>query len=158
MGLLLLGLISKLFAWWCAVPLLIVYLTEIPETRKMKWVMEQEGYPYFSERFSEQLEKSEYVPLHKLDGKKSKKQENVQKFTETFGAEGEMPSVSLDDVPELSNVAELNQMREQVANPSKSSELPEFSKIPEKSDFSELSGFSESSGIDTSVILAKPTE
>ena len=169
LGLLLVALLSQLFAWWCAVPLLIVYLTEIPEIRKMKWIMEQEGYPYFSERFSEQSEIHEYVPMHKLDGKKSKPEE-VQKFTETFGAEGEMPSVSLDDVPELSNAEDLNHMREQVAHSSESLALdsnvisaglekePELSEFPEKNNFPELSNFPESSGMDTSVILAKPTE
>jgi len=147
------GLISRLFAGWCAIPLLIVYITEIPEIRKMKWIMQQEGYPYFSERFSESIKHSEYEPMHKLDGKKSKPQE-LQAFTETFGAEGEMPSVSLD-IPELSNPSELNKLREEVAH------IPEDRKVDSVSDSlftnaPELSNFQESSGIDTSVILTKP--
>ena len=86
--LLLIGLISKLFAWWCAIPVLIVYLTEIPEIRKMRWIMQQEGYPYFSERFSESVKHTEYEPMHKLDGIKTPKKEEVHTFTENFVAEG----------------------------------------------------------------------
>lgn len=168
--LLVIGLISKLFAWWCAVPVLIVYITEVPEIRKMKWIMQQEGYPYFSERFSEQLENTEYVPMHKLDGIKTPKKEEVQMFTETFGAEGEMPSVSLDDLPELSNAEDLNKMREEVAHLSENTGigLEEISSVPEtmpkesisleKRDFPDILGSSESSGMDTSFILSRPAD
>ncbi|HAJ97686.1 MAG TPA: hypothetical protein DCO72_08120 [Ruminococcus sp.] len=168
--LLVIGLIWKLFAWWCVIPVLIVYTTEIPEIRKMRWIMQQEGYPYFNERFSEQLEHTEYVPIHKLDGIKTPKKENAQTFTESFGAEGEMPSVSLDDVPELSNAEDLNKMREQVAHLSENTGigLEKISAVPEtmlkesisleKRDFPDILGSSESSGMDTSFILSKPTD
>lgn len=36
----------------------VIFLTQIPECREAQWVREQPGYPYFNERFEEQLEQA----------------------------------------------------------------------------------------------------
>lgn len=49
------------------VPLVLVYLLEIPECLKARWVMRQPGYPYFNERFETQSQP--YHSTYSLDGR-----------------------------------------------------------------------------------------
>lgn len=52
-----------------AIPLLIMYALQLTECRKALWVKQQPGYPYFNERFNEQLRTSfqEYEADHPLN-------------------------------------------------------------------------------------------
>ncbi|MDE5564866.1 MAG: hypothetical protein K2I93_06900, partial [Oscillospiraceae bacterium] len=68
--LLVLGGVTDCYQWMLASVMVLMYLAAIPEYRKMRWILKQPGYPYFNERFQEQLLHSEYEPMHKLDNKK----------------------------------------------------------------------------------------
>ena len=67
--LIILGMISDLVNPALGILLLIVCITEIPECKQAVWIQNQAGYPYFNERFDEQMEKfgKEYQPDHELD-------------------------------------------------------------------------------------------
>lgn len=49
--------------------LLIVCITQIPECRQALWMQKQPGYPYFNERFDDQMQVfgKEYQSAHTLD-------------------------------------------------------------------------------------------
>ena len=64
------------FGWWAgcfgtvfALGMLGMYLAALPEYKRMNWMKQQPGYPYFNERFDEAQEHSNYEPLHKLDNR-----------------------------------------------------------------------------------------
>ena len=103
--------------------LLVLFVTAIPEIKKMRWIVQQPGYPYFNERFEAQLVNSEYVPDHKLDGKRggsmldmdgkpvempdayaqpSAELATASYTMETGGAPDEMPGIGdiIENVPE----------------------------------------------------------
>lgn len=63
----LIGGLTTCFSWGIVVVLLFMYVLAIPEFRKMQWIMQQDGYPYFNERFEESKLHAEYEPMHKLD-------------------------------------------------------------------------------------------
>ena len=46
-----------------------LFLLQIPETKQAVWIKQQEGYPYFNERFTEQTKNfgKEYQPEYKFD-------------------------------------------------------------------------------------------
>lgn len=44
--------------------LIPLWATQFFQIKKAKWLIEQEGYPYFSERFEEQKLHTEYVPTY----------------------------------------------------------------------------------------------
>ena len=58
---LILGMILRLIALFCGLPVFILCLAEIPDCKKALWLKEQEGYPYFNERFHRQMQKKEEV-------------------------------------------------------------------------------------------------
>lgn len=64
---LILGMVADMFDISIGILLLFIYAFEIPEIRKMQWIRQQPGYPYFNERFDEQQAHSQYEPLHRLD-------------------------------------------------------------------------------------------
>lgn len=68
-ALLVIGGVIDCYQWIIALLMVLLYLTALPEYRKMRWILKQPGYPYFNERFQEQLLHSEYEPIHKLDNK-----------------------------------------------------------------------------------------
>ncbi len=61
------GILTSCFHWAIGGLLILLYLIAIPEFKKMQWVMQQQGYPYFSERFEEAKLHAEYEPMHRLD-------------------------------------------------------------------------------------------
>lgn len=65
------GWMADFLRWFIAIPLVVMYLFQFPECRKMKWLTEQPGYPYFNERFEEQqnLFGKDYQSLHKIDNR-----------------------------------------------------------------------------------------
>ena len=66
-----LAVLAGCYHWIMGGVLLVMFLLAIPEYKKMRWIVQQPGYPYFNERFDEQQINSEYEPDHKLDGKRS---------------------------------------------------------------------------------------
>lgn len=55
--------LTGVFPWETGIPEIVVYLTAIPEYLKMRWIMQQPGYPHFSERLDQQTAHSEYEPV-----------------------------------------------------------------------------------------------
>jgi len=58
----------------------ILYLTQLPECMKMRWIQEQQGYPYFNERYQ----------LH----------EDYKAFTKQYIEEADAPSEK-SSIPEI---------------------------------------------------------
>ena len=75
------GALTTCYNWVIAGILLVMYLLAIPEFKKMQWIMQQPGYPYFSERFDEAQLHSEYEPLHKLDNRSYGEMEDLDGLT-----------------------------------------------------------------------------
>ena len=71
------GGLTTCFHWIITGILLVMYLIAIPEFRKMQWIMQQFGYPYFSEEFEEAKLHSEYEPMHKLDNRSYGEMEDI---------------------------------------------------------------------------------
>jgi hypothetical protein len=71
------GALTTCYNWIIAGILLLLYLLAIPEFKKMQWVMQQQGYPYFSEEFEQAKLHSEYEPMHKLDNRSYGEMEDI---------------------------------------------------------------------------------
>lgn len=67
--LIILGIITDFIHLIAGIPLLILCISQIPECKQALWVKKQEGYPYFNERFDEQMQVfgQEYQADHLLD-------------------------------------------------------------------------------------------
>lgn len=81
--LLIIGGVTDCYHWLITALMVCPYLFAIPEYRKMNWILKQPGYPYFNERFQEQLLHSEYEPMHKLDNKNHGVMAGVDNDTES---------------------------------------------------------------------------
>lgn len=78
LGILIFGYLFNWINMLICMGLVIVYLTELPECRQAQWVMQQPGYPYFSERFEEQKLHSGFRSVHKLDGRRHAVMQNAE--------------------------------------------------------------------------------
>ena len=82
---LLLATLAGCYYWAVAAVLLAMYFFAIPEYKKMQWIVQQPGYPYFNERFDEAQAHSEYEPMHKLDNRS---------YGEMADVDGNMPDAA----------------------------------------------------------------
>ena len=78
-----LAALSSCYHWVIAGILLLMYVIAIPEFKKMQWIMQQQGYPYFSEEFEEAKLHSEYEPMHRLDNRSYGEMEDIDGNTIT---------------------------------------------------------------------------
>lgn len=98
-GLIVLCALADFIHWLLAALIVVCWLTHIKDLLNFRWVKEQPGYPHFSERFEEQLENSEYKPMHKMDNKREAKMTDLAEgevdYSLEFGKrEDEMPGIS----------------------------------------------------------------
>ena len=78
-----LAALSSCYHWVIAVILLLMYVIAIPEFKKMQWIMQRQGYPYFSAEFEEAKLHSEYEPMHRLDNRSYGEMEDIDGNTIT---------------------------------------------------------------------------
>ena len=64
-----LGMIIGIVNLFIGIAMLIVCVSQIPDSKQAVWIQKQEGYPYFNERFDEQMQYfgKEYQPDHAFD-------------------------------------------------------------------------------------------
>ncbi|MBR1554834.1 MAG: hypothetical protein IJ644_05490 [Oscillospiraceae bacterium] len=64
-----LGIILGVVNLLIGICMLIVCISQIPDSKQALWIQKQEGYPYFNERFDEQMQYfgKDYQPDHALD-------------------------------------------------------------------------------------------
>lgn len=78
--------------------LLLLWATQFLQIKKAKWLTEQEGYPYFSERFEEQKENTGYVPFYQTASPEPQSAES---------STAEMPGIpEMPDIPEIPEIPE----------------------------------------------------
>ena len=103
--LLLIGIIGKWFALYLGIPMLLLFLWQIPETKQAIWIKQQEGYPYFNERFTEQMRNfgKEYQPEHQFDDLHDIEMPDIPETPSLDFVVKEMPSIPefAQDIPEL---------------------------------------------------------
>ena len=102
--LILLGMISGCVVWGIGFFLLGLLIWVIPDSKKLEFLKQQEGYPQFSERFDRQMEDfgKEYQPEYGFDNIHDAEMKDA--FEET---PAEIPSstaqiIEMPDVPEIS--------------------------------------------------------
>ncbi|MDE6005233.1 MAG: hypothetical protein K2G88_07590 [Oscillospiraceae bacterium] len=80
--LLFIGIIFGWIAWHIGMIMLGLFLLQIPETKQAVWIKQQEGYPYFNERFTEQMQNfgKEYQPEHKFDNLHDEEMPSIPEF------------------------------------------------------------------------------
>lgn len=63
------GLLDGWIALYFGIPMLMLFLWQIPEAKQAVWLKTQTGYPHFNERFDEQMSHfgKAYQPDHQLD-------------------------------------------------------------------------------------------
>lgn len=118
LGVLLFGIWQHFFHPVLGGALVFLYLAEIPECPRALWLKRQQGYPYFNERFEEQLfNGGDYLSDHALDGRA----EAVMPE-----APGELPS--LPEGFQITNSEAKQKGLPEHAMP----EIPELPEIPDK--------------------------
>lgn len=85
--------------------LILLWATQFFQVKKAKWLTEQEGYPYFSERFEEQKVSNEYIPPYSLHDPQPACDNAVQ-LPEGNDFTVQMPAV-MPDIPEMPGIPEL---------------------------------------------------
>ncbi|MDE5754927.1 MAG: hypothetical protein K2H89_10365 [Oscillospiraceae bacterium] len=78
------GMISGWIAWHLGMIMLGLFLLQIPETKLAVWLKQQEGYPHFNERLTEQTQnfKKGYQSEHKFDNLHDAEMPSIPEFTE----------------------------------------------------------------------------
>ncbi|MBD5142347.1 MAG: hypothetical protein HDT22_01875 [Ruminococcus sp.] len=103
--LLFMGIISKWIALYLGIPMLLLFLWQIPETKQAVWIKQQEGYPHFNERFTGQMRNfgKEYQPEHKFDDLHDIEMPDIPETPSPDFAVKEMPSIPefAQGIPEL---------------------------------------------------------
>ncbi|MDE5884887.1 MAG: hypothetical protein K2H29_07435 [Oscillospiraceae bacterium] len=82
--LLFIGMILGWIAWHLGMIMLGLFLLQIPETKRIIWLEQQEGYPHFNERLTEQTQnfKKDYQSEHKFDNLHDAEMPSIPKFAE----------------------------------------------------------------------------
>ena len=101
-----LGMILGIVNLIIGICMLIVCISQIPECRQAVWIQKQDGYPYFNERFNEQMQYfgKDYQPDHALDNLHDAEmldmpEESSPDFTVSPKAEmPEIPDISDDTI------------------------------------------------------------
>ncbi|MDE5768815.1 MAG: hypothetical protein K2H82_05455 [Oscillospiraceae bacterium] len=104
--LLLTGILGEWLAPYLGIPMLLLFLWQIPETKQALWIKQQEGYPHFNERFAEQMGRfgKEYQPEYGFDSDNSHDAEmpDMPEMPSPDFVVNEMPDI-MPDIPELSS-------------------------------------------------------
>lgn len=141
----LLAILAGCYQWIIGALLILLFLTAAPEYTKMKWIRQQPGYPYFNERFQEQLVNSDYIPDHELDGRSFGVMESVDGTAATKEEQSTAREAYLEEQREKrgpqavytmhmsDNPAEMPGIDEimEVAEPLPEPELPRAEDIPD---------------------------
>ncbi len=75
--LIILGSVIGFLHPYAGIALGIIFLSQLPECMKMRWIQKQQGYPYFNERYQRQVDvkiaKSQYIndPVYQRPGSRS---------------------------------------------------------------------------------------
>ena len=127
--LLLIGILSEWLVPYLGIPMLLLFLWQIPETKQATWIRQQEGYPHFNERFTEQMGKfgKEYQPEYGFDSDNSHDAEmpDMPEMPSPDFVVKEMPD--MPDIPELLS-SDLT-ATEQTAIPEMMQDIPEISQM-----------------------------
>ncbi|MDE6005234.1 MAG: hypothetical protein K2G88_07595 [Oscillospiraceae bacterium] len=103
--LLFIGIIGEWLAPYLGIPMLLLFLWQIPEAKQAVWIKQQEGYPHFNERFTEQMLNfgKEYEPEHKFDDLHHTEMPDMPETPSPDFVVKEMPSIPefTQDIPEL---------------------------------------------------------
>ena len=82
------GMIFNWIAWHLGIIMLGLFLLQIPETKQATWLKQQEGYPHFNERLTEQTQnfknfkKKSYQSEYKFDNSQDAEMPSIPKFAE----------------------------------------------------------------------------
>ncbi|MDE5754926.1 MAG: hypothetical protein K2H89_10360, partial [Oscillospiraceae bacterium] len=103
--LLFIGIIGEWLAPYLGIPMLLIFLWQIPEAKQAIWIKQQEGYPHFNERLTEQMKNfgKEYQPEHKFDDLHDAEMPDLPETPSPDFVVKEMPSIPefSQDIPEL---------------------------------------------------------
>ncbi|MDE6087494.1 MAG: hypothetical protein K2G25_03825 [Oscillospiraceae bacterium] len=86
--LILIGMMSGWIAWYIGMIMLGLFLLQIPETKRTTWLKQQEGYPYFNERLTEQTQnfknfkKKSYQSEYKFDNSQDAEMPSIPEFAQ----------------------------------------------------------------------------
>ncbi|MBE6876112.1 MAG: hypothetical protein E7496_05195 [Ruminococcus sp.] len=84
------------------IPMLVICLSQIPDCRQAVWIQKQDGYPYFNERFDEQMQYfgKEYQPDHALDNLHDAEMLDIpEESTPDFTVS---PKTEMPEIPDIS--------------------------------------------------------
>ena len=100
--LILMGLISGWLFFVFAFILLMLLGWVIPDYKKLEWLKTQEGYPQFSERFDEQMQKfgKEYQPEYRIQPVQETEMPDVSRETPAEESASTSESVVMPDIPD----------------------------------------------------------
>ncbi|MBQ4465752.1 MAG: hypothetical protein II916_07300 [Oscillospiraceae bacterium] len=145
LGLTLIGTIAGAFNPIISIPVGLMFVLAVPLYSKAEWLTQQEGYPYFNERFRQQQEYAEYKPLHKLDHRsyaemididEGNAQQDLNKEKERQHREkqrierGEHMTYTLHQNADSAEMPSIDDIRE-VTEPLPEPELPDVDAIPD---------------------------
>ena len=82
--LLFIGMMFGWIAWYIGMIMLGLFLLQIPEKKLAVWLKQQEGYPYFNERLTEQTQnvKKGYQSEHKFDNLHDTEMPSIPEFSQ----------------------------------------------------------------------------
>lgn len=105
--LIVIGIAGSWIASYLGIPMLGLFLWQIPECKQALWIKKQPGYPHFNERFTEQMENfgKEYQPEHELDHIQDAQMPDIPETpSPDFPEFQTMPEIP--DFPELTEISE----------------------------------------------------
>ncbi|MBR1554832.1 MAG: hypothetical protein IJ644_05480 [Oscillospiraceae bacterium] len=98
-----LGILSEWIAFPIALLMLLSLAWVVPDYKKLKWLKEQSGYPQFSERFDEQMQKlgKGYQPEHHFDHIHDAQMKDAFEETPAEESPSSAQNIEMPDVPEI---------------------------------------------------------
>ena len=102
--LIMLGIIGNWLSLVFGIPLLLLLMWVIQDYKKLKWLKEQSGYPHFSERFDEQMQKfgKDYQPEHALEHVPDTEMKDISEATLAEYVPSSAQNIEMPDIPEFS--------------------------------------------------------
>lgn len=109
--LILLGMVSGCVFFGFGILLLALLAWVIPDSKKLNFLKEQPGYPHFSERFDDQMQKfgKDYQPEHHFDHVHDAEMKDAFEETPAEQAVSSAQHIEMPDVPEISERSDFHE-------------------------------------------------
>ena len=110
--LLFIGMMFGWIAWYIGMIMMGLFLLQIPETKLAVWLKQQEGYPHFNERLTEQTQnvKKGYQPEHKFDNLHDAEMPSIPEFSQDIPLSSDLTATEkisaseiMEDIPETTS-------------------------------------------------------